>query len=92
MLLGDLIAQFSEEATAEEAILRLQDLTLLANLRAQSDAAGMALGAYASAAASRYAAEASEEEWLTLIGAMNRAEDPGHVYLGRAFAHAAKTC
>lgn len=89
MLLGDLIARFSDEAAAEEAVLSLDDLVLLATLRAQSEAAGMALGAYAAAAASRYAAEAPEDEWLTLIGAMNRAGDPGSVYLRRAFAYAA---
>jgi hypothetical protein len=90
MLLGDLIARFSDQAIAEEILLRLDDLVLLTNLRAQSDAAGISLGSYTAAAASRYAAEASEDEWLTLIGAMNRSHNPGDAYLKRALAYAVK--
>jgi hypothetical protein len=37
---------------------------------------------------SRYAAEASDEEWITLMGAMGRAPDPGAVYLARALVYA----
>jgi hypothetical protein len=90
MLLGDLIARFSDPMIVEETLLRLDDLVLLATLRSQSGAVGMSLGEYAANIASRYAADAAEEEWLTLIGALNRAEDPGQVYLRRAFAYAAK--
>jgi hypothetical protein len=87
MLLGDLIAQFTDEAVAEEAILDLSDLALLADLRAQAQARGLDLGAYAAAAVNRYASEASDEEWVTLIGALGRADDPGAIYLKRALAY-----
>jgi hypothetical protein len=36
----------------------------------------------------RYTHEASDEEWVTLIGLMNRANDPGALCLKRAFEHA----
>ena len=88
MQLGDLISRLADEAEAEEAILALTDLTLLANLRSRAEASGLALGAYAAAAVNRYAAGASDEEWITLIGAMGRARDPGATFLERAFAYA----
>ena len=87
MLLGDLIARLFDETVAEEAILGLSDLALLAQLRARAEASKLDLGAYAEAAASRYASEASDEEWITLMGAMGRAQDPGAVYLKRALAY-----
>jgi hypothetical protein len=46
MLLGNLIARFADETVAEEAILGLSDLALLAELRAQAEASGLDLGAY----------------------------------------------
>jgi hypothetical protein len=87
MLLGDLIARFGDESTAEEAILDVADLALLADMRAHAEASGLDLGSFAAAAACRYAAEASNEEWITLMGLMSRAQDPGAIYLRRAFAH-----
>jgi hypothetical protein len=87
MLLGDLIARFTDEAVAAETFLGLSNLALLAYVRAQAQSSGLDLGAYAAAAAQRYASEASEEEWITLIGAMSRAPDPGAVYLERALMH-----
>lgn len=88
MLLGNLIARFSDETAAEEAILGLSDLVLLAELHAQAQANGLDLGAYAAAIVNRYASEASDEEWITLMGAMGRAPDPGAIYLERALAYA----
>lgn len=90
MMLGDLVARLADETAAEETLLALTDLTLLADLRAQADANGLELGPYAAAAASRYASEATEEEWVTLMGAMSRSQDPGAVYLKRAFAYATR--
>jgi hypothetical protein len=87
MLLGDLIAQLSDECGAEEALLGLSDLPLLAELRAQGEANGLGLGAYTAAAVNRYASEASDEEWISLIGAIGCARDPGLTYLKRALAY-----
>ena len=90
MMLGDLVARLADETAVEETLFGLTDLALLADLRAQADASGLDLGPYAAAAASRYASDAPEEEWVTLIGAMSRSQDPGAVYLKRAFAYATR--
>ena len=88
MMLGDLVAHLADGTAVEETLLSLTDLVLLAELRALADASGLELGAFAVAAAARYASEASEEEWVTLIGSMARTQDPGAIYLKRAFAYA----
>jgi Tfp pilus assembly protein FimV len=87
MLFGDLIAQLADEIAAEEALLRFSDLPLLAELRAQAEANGLELGTYTAAAVNRYASEATDEEWVSLIGAIGRAHDPGVTYLKRALAY-----
>jgi hypothetical protein len=88
MLLGDLLAQFSDDdSIAAETVLALGDLALVARLREEAAADGVTLGAYAVAAVRRYAAEASDEEWVTLIGALGRAANPGSVCMQRAFAY-----
>lgn len=90
MLLGDVLARFDDEAVATETILALGDLSLISKLREQAEAAGEPLGAYAAVAVRRYAADASDEEWITLMGALGRARDPGAVCLQRAFAYVLK--
>ncbi len=90
MLLGDLISRFSDEAVAEETVLAIGDLAMLAALREQSAETGLGIGAYMAAAARRYASEASDEEWITLMGVMGRAPDPGAAYLKRAFTYVSR--
>ncbi|AMN41532.1 hypothetical protein [Rhodoplanes sp. Z2-YC6860] len=90
MLLGDVLARFDDEALAAETILHIGDLSLISKLREQADATGEPLGAYAASAMRRYAADASDEEWVTLMGLLGRAEDPGAVCLQRAFAYVLK--
>jgi hypothetical protein len=87
MLLGDLLARFDDETVASETILRLGDLTLVARLRGRAEAEGQSLGTFADGAVRRFAAEASDEQWVTLMGALARAEDPGAVCLRHAFSH-----
>ena len=48
----------------------------------------MQLGTLAANAVERYTAEASDEEWITLMGSLNRSQDPGATCLKRAFEHA----
>jgi len=56
-------------------------------LRERADAEGLALAALAALAVQRYAREASDEDWVTLMGAMQRSEDPGLTCLKRALRH-----
>jgi hypothetical protein len=87
-MLGDLLANLSDETTALETILGAGDLALLTAVREQAAADGVDLAAYVSQTVGRYASEASDEEWITLMGALNRSQDPGATCLKRAFEHA----
>lgn len=89
MLLSDIILRFDTPSYAEETILALGGLNLLARMRAEAEVEGETLGAFARNAVQRFAAEASEEDWVTLIGALARTDDPGSVCLKFAFRRAA---
>jgi hypothetical protein len=86
MLLGDLLNRFDDEGVAAETILRIGDLAMITTMTRNAEALGLSLGAYASQAVRQYADGASNEEWTTLIGQMGRSDDPGAVYLKRAFS------
>ncbi len=88
MLLGDLLAELSDETAATEAILSVDDLPMLAAMREQARADGVDLPAYVAGTVRRYASEATDEEWITLMGLLNRSPDPGATCLKRAFEHA----
>jgi MFS transporter, NNP family, nitrate/nitrite transporter len=49
---------------------------------------GLDLATYVPQAVQRYASEASDEEWVTLMGLLNRSQDLGTACLQRAFEHA----
>jgi hypothetical protein len=87
MLLGDLIARLEDETVAAEAIIRLDDLSIVARMTDRAAAAGLSLGTYATWAVRHYADSAPDDEWTQLIGALGRAEDPGAACLKRAFAY-----
>jgi hypothetical protein len=88
MLFGELVTRLTDDAVAEETILSISSLPTLASLRDQAAAEGETLGEYAASAVRRYLSVASDEEWITLMGVMERAPDPGAACLRRAFAHA----
>jgi len=88
MMLGDVLAKLTDETSATEAILSVEDLPMLAAMRDQAQAEGIDLPAYVAGTVRRYAAEASDEEWITLMGLLNRSADPGATCLQRAFEHA----
>ena len=85
MMLGDILARLNDEGEAAEIILGVGDLRLLAAMQERAQSEGLDLAAYARAAVQRYAAEASDEEWITLMGLIGRAGDPGTACLKRAF-------
>ncbi len=89
MLLGDILKTFSDEPAATEYLLSLGNIPLVARLQELARGEGESLGEYASAAVQRYASEASEEEWLTLLGLISRTDDPARVCLQRALEQAA---
>lgn len=87
MLLADILKSFSDESIAAEYLLSLGDIPLVLKLRERASADGEALGEYVSAAVQRYASQASEEEWITLLGQISRTDDPASVCLRRALEH-----
>ena len=87
-MLGDILARLTDETTAVEAILGVGDLALLAAVRERAAAEGVDLAACVTQTVQRYAAQASDEEWITLMGMLNRSRDPGTTCLKRAFEYA----
>lgn len=87
-MLGDILARLTDETAAVETILGAGDLSLLAVVKERAAAEGIDLAACVTQTVQRYTHEASDEEWVTLIGLMNRANDPGAICLKRAFEHA----
>lgn len=85
MMLGDILARLDDDGEAAEVVLGVGDLHLLVAMRERAEAEGLGLADYARAAIQRYAAEASDEEWLTMMGQIGRASDPGLTCLKRAF-------
>jgi len=71
-MLRDILARLSDETTAVETIVSVGDLTLLAAVREQAVADGLDLAACVTETLQRYTHEASDEEWVTLIGMLNR--------------------
>jgi len=89
MLLGDILKTFADESAATEYLVSFGDMLLVARLQALAAAEGESLGEFASASVQRYASEASDEEWLTLLGLISRSDDPAGVCLRRALEQAA---
>jgi hypothetical protein len=84
-MLGDILAQLTDETTAVETILGAGDVALLAAVQQRAAADGLDLAACLTQTVQRYTNEASDEEWITLIGIMNRSQDPGTACIKRAF-------
>jgi hypothetical protein len=87
-MLGDILARLTDETIAVETILGTGDLALLAAVLEHAAAEGFDLAACVTQTVQRYAATASDEEWVTLMGLLNRSQDPGTICLKRAFAYA----
>ena len=81
MLVGDLIARFEDEAVAAEALMALGDIALTARVSRAAAEQDVTVGEFAAASVQRFANHASDEDWLTMMGRMARAEDPGRVFL-----------
>ena len=76
MLLGTAIARLQDEAHVEETLAALDDWVLMARVRSAADAAGVSLRDFASTAVGSFLDRASDEDWLALMTAANRAPDP----------------
>lgn len=88
MLLGDVIAKFEDEAFVNETLLALDDLALTAQVITAAEENNVSPGEFAAHSVARFVNGASDEEWLTLIGLMSRADNPGQVFLRRVLSNA----
>lgn len=76
MLLGEVLKSFKDEAIAAETLVSLGDIALLAQAGSAADRHGETLGEYCSVAAQRFAQAASDGDWLALMTALEKTEDP----------------
>ena len=88
MLLGDVLAQFDDEAIAGETLFTLDDILLVNQVTAAAAAQQLTAGEFAVQSVGRFMNGASDEEWLTLVGLLSCAENPGQVFLRRVLATA----
>ncbi len=87
-MLGNIIARLHDDAFVEEFVAGLDDLVLLARLRQAAGAAGMSLGDAASEAVGHFVQHAGDEQWLALVTAASRAQDPAAACLHRMLSEA----
>ena len=88
MQLGDVIARFEDDAFVSETLFALDDLALTARITAVAAEQGVSAGEFAAQAVGQFVNGASNEEWLTLIGLISRADNPGEVFLRRVLSNA----
>jgi hypothetical protein len=86
LLLGQVLERLGDEVFAAEALVALQDLPLMVEVEAAGRSFGESPGEYAVGAARRFAAFASDEDWLALMTALERADDAGAACLKHMLA------
>lgn len=88
MQLGDVIARFEDEVFVRETLFALDDLALTARITAVAAQKNVSAGEIAAQAIGQFVNGASDEDWLTLIGLISRADNPGEVFLRRVLSQA----
>lgn len=81
MLLGTLLKRLGQEADAAEALAALNDIVLLAEVQAMGELHDETPAEYVCGATRRFAADASSEDWLALMTAIERSDDPARTTL-----------
>ena len=77
MVLGQVLERLGDEAFAAETLVALEDLNLMVQVEAAGRPFGEDIGEYAAGASRRFAQLASNEDWLALMTALERAGDAG---------------
>lgn len=90
MQLGTLIERLSFEDDAGVALAALGDVILFSEIRSVGERFGESPGQYVANAAQRFAALASDEDWLGLMNAIERSHDPTCAALERMLRWALK--
>lgn len=81
MLMGQMIERLADEDFAAEALIGLGGLALMVDVEAMAATFDETPAFYASGAARRFAHGAGDEDWLALMTALDRAEDPASACL-----------
>lgn len=78
MQLGTLMERLVQEDDAAVALEALGDIVLFTEVQAMGERYGESPGEYVANAARRFAALANDEDWLSLMTAMERSPRPAH--------------
>ena len=88
MQVGDVIARFEDETFINETLLALDDLVLAARIVTSAAENSVSTGEFAAQAVGQFVNGASDDEWLTLIVLISRADNPGQAFLRRVLSRA----
>lgn len=86
MMLGQVLERLGDEAFAAETLVGLEDLALMVEVEAAGRQFGEDMGEYAAGASRRFAQLASDDDWLALMTALERADDAGSACLRHMLA------
>ncbi len=81
MHLGQLLGALEDEGYAAGALDALGDVVLLAEVHAMRGRHDETPGEYVANASRRFAARATDEDWLALMNAIERADEPARAAL-----------
>jgi hypothetical protein len=90
MQLGTLMHHLEFEDDAAAALGALGDIVLFTEIQAMGERYDECPGTYVANAARRFAARASDEDWLNLMAVMERSQDPAQAALERMLRWALK--
>ena len=77
-----------DEAAAMEMLLSLADLALVTRVEEAAAQHAVTPGEFVTQAVAVFSTQASDEDWVSLIGAMGHTADPGQVCLKKMVAFA----
>jgi hypothetical protein len=81
MMLSLVLRNLTNDRLAEEALVGLGDIVLLASIEAEAVLFEEARGEYVVGAVSRFARLANDEDWLAVMGKLERGERPAEAFL-----------
>ena len=83
MQLGALIRRLEDEADAARAIEALGDVILYSRVEAMGRLHDESPGGYLAGAVRRFAHKGSDDDWLAVMTAIERADDPARAVMAR---------
>jgi hypothetical protein len=81
MMLSHILRNLTDDRLAEEALIGLGDLVLLAAIEAEAALFEEERGEYVVSAVRRFARLANDEDWLAVMGKLERGKRPAEAFL-----------